>query len=249
MGELCDTYKFQDSATFVGYANKDEFFKDCLVERSKLAGRDETLICGGTTCCDNAETHKENLVCTNRSIDHSKGAWAYTVTNGTCESDCDISDLELSIFFNYTDETAKTGQVTVEAENDVTGITTDEILTSMVSKADNPVDVCLLNTTPGQTCGFSYLDHASGPNGDMTRVTENVRNAHYCLAQECCIKSGTNYTCQPQSGSSCPSNNTVFWFNYTQHAECLKVQVNNQGDVTSDTAGDEGAMPSEEAGP
>jgi len=244
--ELCDTYKFQDSATFVGYANKDEFFKACLQERSKLTGRDETLICGGTTCCDNAETHQENLVCTNKSIDHSKGTWDYTVNNGTCTADCDISDLELKIFFNYVDESAKTGQVTVTAENDVTGMTTDEILASVVSRADDPVDVCILNTHPGQTCGFSYLDHAAGPQGDMTRVnSDNIRSANYCLEHECCTKSGNTYTCTAQTGGSCPANNTVFWFNYNQHAECLKVEVNNDGEVASETTGDEGAMASD----
>lgn len=218
--ELCDTHKFQDSNTFVGYANKDEFFKSCLQERSKLMGRDEIHICGGTTCCDNAETHKENLVCTNKSIDHSKGTWAYSLTDGTCESDCDIADLELSIYFNYVDESAKTGEITVDTENDVTGLTTNEILTSMVLKADNPVDVCLLNTTPGQTCGFSYLDNEAGPEGDKTRVTDGARNAHYCVEHECCVKSGNDFTCQAQSGSSCPSNTTVFWFNKSQHSEC-----------------------------
>jgi len=125
--ELCDTMKFQDSETFVGYANKDEFFKSCLVERSKLTGRDETLICGGVTCCDNAETHQDNLVCTHSSIDHSKGTWAYTLTNGTCVLDCDISDLELAINFNYVLESAKTGETLVETENDVTGLTTSEM--------------------------------------------------------------------------------------------------------------------------
>merc|ERR1711977_91663 len=109
--ELCDTVKYQDTASFVGYDNKDKFLKACLQERSKLTGRDETLICGGTTCCDNAETLQENLVCTNKSIDHSKGSWAYSVTNQEgCTTDCEISDLELSIYFNYIDETAKTGQ-------------------------------------------------------------------------------------------------------------------------------------------
>jgi len=134
--------------------------------------------------------------------------------------DCDISDLELSIFFSYADESAKTGEITVNAENEVTGLTPSELLTSMVSKVDNPVDVCLLNTTPGQTCGFSYLDNDAGPNGDLTRVNGDVRNARYCLERECCIKSGNNYTCQAQSGSSCPANTTVFWFNKNQHAEC-----------------------------
>jgi len=218
--ELCTAYKFQDSDTFVGYAGKDEFFKACLQERSKLEGRDETLICGGTTCCDNAETHRDNLTCTNMSIDHSKGAWASSVTTGECDSDCDISDLELSIYFNYNDESLKTGEVLIEAENDVTGMTTSEILSSMVSKVDNPVDVCLLNAQPGQTCGFSYLDNAAGPDGDKTRVTDDVRNAHYCLEKECCVKSGNDFTCHPQTGNSCDANTTVFMFNKSQHKEC-----------------------------
>jgi len=205
------------------------------------------LICGGTTCCDNAETLQDNLVCTNKSIDHSKGSWAYSVTNQEgCTEDCDISDLELSIYFNYIDESAKTGQITVEAENDVTGMTTGDILSSMVAKADDPVDVCLLNTMPGQTCGFSYLDYAAGNDGDQTRTNDDAaRNAHYCLEHECCVKSGNDYTCQPQTGSTCPANSTVVWFNYSQHAECLKVTANNDGEVTSETNGDEGAAPSE----
>merc|ERR1712159_357088 len=245
---LCDTYKFQDTTSFTGFTNKEEFLKTCLQERSKLTGRDESLICGSTTCCDNAETHQDNLVCTNESIDHSKGSWQWSVTNGTCVSDCDIADLELSIYFQYTDESYKTGAVTVEAENDVTGMTTDQILASVVAKADDPVDVCLLNTHPGETCGFTYLDYAAGPDGTMTRVDENAAtNAHYCLENECCVQSGNTSTCQAKTGSSCPTNTTVFWFNYSQHAECLKVQVNNdEGEVQNDVTGSEGAMPSED---
>jgi len=95
----------------------------------------------------------------------------------------------------------------------------------MVLKVDNPVDVCLLNTQPGQTCGFSYLDYTAGPDGDLTRVTDEVRNAHYCLERECCVKSGNYFTCEAQTYSSagysqCSASTTVFWFNKSQHAEC-----------------------------
>merc|ERR1712048_582742 len=250
-GEKCFSYQAESAGVETNaYTNLNDFFAAC--EANKLitdGSRDDEPLCGSMNCCNNYNTH--TLPCVDKRVDTTRGYWKYEIHGGNCSGDlCTIEDLQLDIKFHFN---GKSDVIDVQAENRTfVGLSVADILTKLIAKGNDPKDFCKLNKEPGKVCGINHINA-----GDEF----HSGHLHYCMEDECCVKSGkttykkgpngeylvdahgkkirdtsAKYECKPPvgiAGTQCPPN-TEPHFHYQFWSSCM--HQNTQSTQGGDSA-------------